>query len=591
MTTNDKIAKLRQKMIEHKIDAYIIPSADPHQSEYVADCWKDREWISGFNGSSGLVVITQKFSGLWTDSRYYLQGEQQTLGSEITLMKIINQFEPEHLGWIKENVGMGMTVGVDGNDISYTQYLQMEKYFQPLHINIETKYDLISEIWNDRPDMPQNPIFMHADLYVAQTASEKIHMIKEHLKAQDASHIVFTSLDDIAWLLNMRGSDVKYNPLFISYVIIGEDEDTLFIDESKVSDDIRLHLINIGLKIKPYQDITRYLNRMDDASNVLIEFNSVNYNIYRAINGNKKNNDSIVRITKGIKSEKEVDYYRQAMVDDGVALAKSFHWLMKTVQDQVTDEYIIGEKIAEYRAITQDYKGESFSAIVGYEGNGAIIHYKAEKETAAKVKNEGVLLVDCGGQYERGTTDITRTFAMGAVSESVKKHYTLVLKGHVALSMVKFPENTTCAALDVLARQFLWEEGLNYLHGTGHGIGYFLNVHEGPHGFASATTERGRVALKPGMIITNEPGLYITHHYGIRIENVLVVKKSTNDQFLEFETITLYPYDFNMIDERMLTVKEKAWINSYHKNVYDKVSPHLDDATKEWFWYRCKMFG
>jgi Xaa-Pro aminopeptidase len=279
------------------------------------------------------------------------------------------------------------------------------------------------------------------------------------------------------------------------------------------------------------------------------------------------------------------------MVDDGVALANTFYALKNLLDTGVIDEYQLGENIAKHRSAIPDYKGESFNAIVGYKSNGAIIHYGAEKETAAKIKKEGVLLVDCGGQYERGTTDITRTFALGEVSQEVKKHYTLVLKGHVALSMVKFPNNTTCTAIDVLARQYLWEEGLNYLHGTGHGIGYFLNVHEGPHGFAAASTERGRTVLTPGMIITNEPGLYIQDQYGIRIENVLVVKKSNFENFLEFETLTLYPYDFNMIDERMLSAKEKSWINNYHRLVFDKVSPHLDQDVKDWFGYRCKIFG
>jgi Xaa-Pro aminopeptidase len=591
MNVNEKLAALRQKMLENKLDAYIIPSADPHQTEYVAACWKDREWISGFNGSSGTVIVTMQFAGLWADSRYYLQAEQQLAGSEMQLVKIINQFEPEHLEWLKENLGMGTTVGIDGNDLSYAQYLQMEKIFQPLHMNIDVQYDLISEIWLDRPALPINKVFIHDTDLVESTAKEKLSEVVQYVKDQDASHYIFTLLDDIAWLLNLRGSDVQYNPLFISFLIVGQDEIILFIDEQKLSPEVLAHLAASGVITKPYTEIVRYLNRIDENSNVIVENSSINYKLYRAINGQKVNKDSIARIRKGIKSEKEINHFRNAMIDDGAALAESFKWMMDSLGKVTFTECDLADHIASQRSKIADYKGESFGAIIGYKGNGAIVHYNAEPSTAASIMKEGVLLVDCGGQYERGTTDITRTFALNELSEQIKKHYTLVLKGHLALSMVKFPVNTTCAALDVLARQFLWEEGLNYLHGTGHGIGFFLNVHEGPHGFASATTDRGRTTLKPGMIITNEPGLYIQDQYGIRIENVLVVKESNIEGFLEFETITLYPYDFNMIDERLLSTKEKSWVNNYHRMVFDKVSPLLDEKTREWFGYRCKMFG
>jgi Xaa-Pro aminopeptidase len=591
MNVNEKLAALRQKMLENKLDAYIIPSADPHQTEYVAACWKDREWISGFNGSSGTVIVTMQFAGLWADSRYYLQAEQQLAGSEMQLVKIVNQFEPEHLEWLKENLGMGTTVGIDGNDLSYAQYLQMEKIFQPLHMNIDVQYDLISEIWLDRPALPINKVFIHDTDLVESTAKEKLSEVVQYVKDQDASHYIFTLLDDIAWLLNLRGSDVQYNPLFVSFLIVGQDEIILFIDEQKLSPEVLAHLAASGVITKPYTEIVRYLNRIDENSNVIVENSSINYKLYRAINGQKVNKDSIARIRKGIKSEKEINHFRNAMIDDGAALAESFKWMMDSLGKVTFTECDLADHIASQRSKIADYKGESFGAIIGYKGNGAIVHYNAEPSTAASIMKEGVLLVDCGGQYERGTTDITRTFALNEVSEQIKKHYTLVLKGHLALSMVKFPVNTTCAALDVLARQFLWEEGLNYLHGTGHGIGFFLNVHEGPHGFASATTDRGRTTLKPGMIITNEPGLYIQDQYGIRIENVLVVKESNIEGFLEFETITLYPYDFNMLDERLLSTKEKSWVNNYHRMVFDKVSPLLDEKTREWFGYRCKMFG
>ncbi len=590
MEINQKLAALRNIMKRNSIDAIIVPSSDPHQSEYIADVWKDRKYISGFTGSSGVAIVTQSHAGLWTDSRYFLQAEIELIGSDFVLHKLQNQFAPEHIEWLLSNLPSNSNVAIDGEDFSKAQYDNIVSLLKPHGIAIDITHDLMSEIWTDRPSFPNSKAVEHDVTFVGQNRKQKIENLRSEIIKHSANYLLLSALDEIAWTLNLRGTDVIYNPVLISYCIVGLNEVILFVDEDKVSE-IKFILINDNVQILPYESIVSYLNKIDEKAKILVEANTINIKLYKAINGQILHIESPARISKGIKSQIEIDHYKKAMIADGVALAKAYKWLEDNIGKTTITEHSFAQKIANYRSEHQDYRGESFGAIVGYNGNGAIIHYNPSEENCSPILPHGILLVDCGGQYLGGTTDITRTIALSEPSVEAKKHNTLVLKGHLALSQVVFPKGSTGSTLDILARQFLWDNGLNYLHGTGHGVGYFLNVHEGPHGFAAPSTERGRTPLQEGMIITNEPGFYLTDQYGIRIENIMVVKPHTFENFLEFESITLYPYDLKLVDEKALTPKEKVWINKYHNHVYEAISPFLDSATAEWFRYKCKLLG
>ncbi len=592
MTVNDKIQALRIEMKKNNIDAVIISSSDPHQSEYLADRWKEREWISGFTGSSGHVIVTNDHAGLWTDSRYFIQAEKELANSEIELHKINNQFAPEHVVWLKDHLNEHAVVALDGEDFSKNQLDNIESIFKPKHISIATSIDLVSAIWVDRPQLPRGTAMEHSMDYISQSRSEKIEIIRQKIKEASCDSMLITALDEIAWLYNIRGNDVDFNPIVIAYSYLTNDRAILFIDDHKIPEDLLSNLNKDSIEIMPYNSVLHFLNTIGEEELVMLDYTSINFALYRAINGKSKDNESPIKLAKAIKSIKEISQYRQTMIYDGVALAYAFKWLEENLKKEVEiTEYSFGIKIAEIRAQHNEYIGESFNTIVGYNENGAIVHYHADVNDCKKIKPQGILLVDCGAQYLGGTTDVTRTFALSEPSIEAKKHYTLVLKGHIAMSQAIYPVGTCGATLDILARQYLWEHGLNYQHGTGHGVGYFLNVHEGPHGFAGPNTERGRTAFVSGMVITNEPGFYLENQYGIRIENILVVRESKAPKFLEFETITLYPYDLTLIDERSLSAKEKSWINNYHNHVFDLIAPHLDEKTKEWFRFRCKLLG
>ncbi len=591
MTVDNKILALRQEMKKKAVDAVIISSSDPHQSEYLADRWKDREWISGFTGSSGFVVVTNDHSGLWTDSRYFIQAEKELSNSEIQLHKINNQFAPEYIEWLRENLKAGAVIALDGEDFSKTQLDNIETILKTKNISISSSLDLISSIWQDRPILPKGKVTKHALAFTGQSRIEKIEAIRQEIIQANCDDLLIPALDEIAWLFNIRGNDVEFNPVAVAYAYITKYKAHLFIDKSKLDEDLSSELSNEGVEIFPYDTIISYLNNLAANTTIMVDTSAINAKLFKAINGRINEKESPVKKAKAIKTPKEINHYKQTMIYDGAAIANAFKWLEDSIVNEEITEYGFGHKIAAYRAQHNEYIGESFNPIVGYNENGAIIHYHAIATDSKKINAQGVLLIDCGGQYFGGTTDITRTLGLSEPSKEIKKHYTLVLKGHIALSQAIFPQGTCGATLDILARQFLWEHGLNYQHGTGHGVGYFLNVHEGPHGFAGPNTERGRTAFAPGMVITNEPGFYLENNYGIRIENILVVKENKTSNFLEFETITLYPYDLKMIDEQSLTSKEKAWINNYHNHVFNQIGPHLDATTREWFRFKCKLLG
>ena len=550
MNATHRLSALRDSMKKNGLIAYIIPSNDAHQSEYVADYWKSREWISGFTGSAGTVVVTNEKSGLWTDSRYFLQGEKELSGSEMKLYKPKNRFGSEYIYWLSDQLSKGDIVGIDGNVCSLTSYERYEKALKPNGIKLSTSLDLFEEIWEDRKPKPLHPIFEHDTLFAGKSRIEKIKDIRTEMKEKGVDHHLITTLDDIAWIFNIRGTDVEFNPVAVAYALISTDEITLFIESSKVEDSIYQKLKQDGVTLQSYDAIIEKLNNLSESESLLLDPNTCSISLYKAINCTAVRGKTISQLMKALKNETEIEHTRNVMAKDGAALAKTFYWLEQKLKNESTvTEAEFADKLAEHRSQMSDYKGESFPAIIGYKGNGAIIHYRPMHGSCSEIKPDGILLADSGGQYLDGTTDITRTIALSSPNKEEKRNFTLVLKGNIALSRASFPEGTTGAQLDILARKPLWDHGLNYSHGTGHGVGFFLNVHEGPQGFAAMNSERGTTAHQVGMITSNEPGYYKEGAYGIRVENLLVTIPSEKEGFLEFETLSLYPMDIKLIDE------------------------------------------
>lgn len=584
MDVKKRIEKLRSLMKENKIDAYIIPSFDAHQSEYVADHWKSRQWISGFTGSAGTVVITLDEAGLWTDGRYYIQAEKQLEGSGIRLFKMADLGVPSYTEWLKNTLKEGSTVGFDGSVFSVDLFKGMGKAFKSKNINIKIEKDLIDEIWEDRPEIPKELVFLHGIKYAGKSRVEKLNKVRVNMSSKGANYYLLTSLDDIAWLLNIRGNDVPNNPVVISNVLVGEDKCYLFVDASKVTHDIRLELETDGIEIKGYNEIHQILNQLTIDDSIIFDANKTSISMYNSINTDttKIEEPNITTALKAIKNEVEIENLRNCQVSDGLAMVKFIKWLKESVtKEEITE--ISAEKMLEAFRRQQDLFVEpSFDTIAGYKDHAAMMHYKATKETQYTLKDEGFFLVDSGGQYFNGTTDTTRTIVLGKLTEEEKRDFTLVLKGNIALSSVKFLEGATGSSLDVLARQPIWEYGLDYKCGTGHGVGFFLNVHEGPQGFRK---EPNSVKLEKGMVITNEPGIYKEGKHGVRTENIMLVveeEKTEFGQFMSFEAITYCPIDLDGIDKDMLTDKEKQWLNDYHKMVYKRLSPYLDKEHKTW---------
>ena len=589
MTVQQKLVALRSVMKSNGIDAVIIPSGDPHQSEYVAAHWQERAWISGFTGSAGLVVVTHDHAGLWTDSRYFLQAEMQLKNTEFVLHKMFNQFATPYIDYLSETLSSGSKVAINGFMFSKSSVDGMKKEFAKNNIDFVYRLDLISEIWHNRPALSDAPIELHDINFSGKSIADKLSEIYQSLKESNGDYYLITALDDLAWTFNIRGKDVDYNPVAIGYGVVGLKENHFFADPSKLSDSVLSEFSKNGVKVHTYDSIIPFLNNLNETTKILVDPNLCSQTIYESINGQIIHETSISKLLKSIKNEVETAHIRNVMKKDGAALAQTFYWLEQKMKngDKVS-EVDVAKKIAENRSHQDFYQGESLGAIIGYKENGAIIHYHPEPETCKTIRPEGILLADSGGQYKDGTTDITRTFALSHPSADQKKSYTLILKGMIALSMAKFPEGTTGAQLDTLARQFLWAEGLNYGHGTGHGVGFFLNVHEPPQGFAPVHSERGRTVQLPGMLTSNEPGFYKEGEYGMRIENLILTQKSQIDGFLEFETVTLYPFDHLLMEKSLLTPGEISWINDYHQKVYDDISTYLNGEVKLWFKEKCK---
>jgi len=586
LTTKIKLENLRIKMRETGIDAYIIPSSDPHKSEYVAERWKSREWISGFTGSAGLVVVTQDHAGLFTDSRYFLQALDELEGTGIQLHKVYNQFVPQHFSWLKDNLKEGATLGFDGKTLTAAEVSRCQSILPNIKLSYEQ--DLIDSIWENRPGVPTNQVFHHDEKYCGVSSSKKLEQLRSKMSGEDIDTFVITTLDDIAWLYNIRCNDVEYNPVAIAYSVIEHEHAFLFIDDVKLSPENKARIEGYGVTIKPYDAIGAYLTAQDASMVIGFDSYKLNQELFDSIVSKKKATKSFTTQLKAIKNETEIKNFRTAMEKDGVALVHTFMWLEEHVGKKRITEFDVSEKLAHFRSQQEGYFGESFGAIVGYKSNGAVIHYRADKDKSKEIEKNGVLLVDSGGQYFDGTTDITRTFCFDEPQEEVKKAYTAVLKGHIALDKAVYPEGTIGGQLDVLARKALWDEGLNYLHGTGHGVGFFLNVHEDPQGFTAGSSPRSNTTLKEGMVTSNEPGYYKDNAFGIRIENLILTTKHKNAGFYEHETLTLYPIETKMIDETKMDHTEISWLNRYHHEVYERLSPRLNEKEQDWLKEKCK---
>lgn len=588
-TINNRIAALRAHIAQEQIQAFIIPSTDPHLSEYVAPHWQSREWISGFTGSAGTVVVTAKDAGLWTDSRYFLQAARQLEGTCITLYKEMLPETPNIPEFLSAHLQEGDCVGIDGKMFSAEEVEHLQKELKKSGIRIKSIADPMQLLWTDRPAMPLAPAFVYDTKYAGMSFTEKLPAVRQAMEAAGADSLLLSALDEIAWLLNIRGNDVHCNPVVVSYLLIEKDKVNYFVQPQKVTPELAEYFSANGISVHPYEEIDHYLNSFN-AHSILMNPAKTNYAIYSAIRPGCLiiNGASPVALLKAIRNKQEIAGIHAAMQRDGVALVKFLKWLDEAVPAGKETEISVDKKLHTFRAAQPLYMGESFDTIAGYKEHGAIVHYEATPETDVTLKPEGFLLLDSGAQYLDGTTDITRTIALGPLTEEEKTDYTLILKGHIALAMAVFPEGTRGAQLDVLARMPIWKKRMNYLHGTGHGVGHFLNVHEGPQ---SIRMNENPVALQPGMVTSNEPGVYKAGSHGIRTENLVLTVPAGEGMFgkyLKFETLTLCPICRKGIIKELLTAEEIGWLNDYHRTVYEKLSPDLNNDEREWLKEACK---
>jgi Xaa-Pro aminopeptidase len=579
---NKRLADLRMLMQTYNLAAYIIPNTDPHQSEYIAEHWRLMTWVSGFDGSAGTLAVTDDFAGLWTDTRYFLQAEQQLADSGVNLVKLKVQGQPEYVTWLAENLAEGSEVGIDGKLFSIGQVATMRKVFEEKGIKLVACDDLIKVVWKDRPAIPENPIFVHEVIYAGKSRTEKIETVRAKMIEKGVDFHLLTALDDIAWLLNIRGNDVTCNPVAICYALVTPKNVQLFINPKKVPSDIAQVLKADGIEILEYGSVENALRDLPKNSKILLSQHQVSHWLHNAIpDGTQLGfGDSIPHFAKAIKNEVEIEHFRKVMAKDGVAMVRFFKWLEANIGKTEISELSAVDQLTAFRAEQPLFIGNSFDAISGYKGHGAIIHYKVTPKTDWKMDADGVYLIDSGGQYLDGTTDITRTVTLGNVTENEKIAYTAVLKAHIAIAMAHFPIGSTGRHLHAICKQHLWNQGLDYGHGTGHGVGFFLNVHEGPQRISDGVGSN--VAFEVGMVTSNEPGNYIEGAYGIRIENLVVTIPSKHEGFLTSETITLCPIDKNLIAKELLTADELNWFNGYHYMVFDRLSPLLNTAEVAW---------
>lgn len=580
-----RLELLREELRREHLSAFIFPSTDPHQSEYTAGHWKGREWISGFDGSAGIAVVTQTSAALWTDSRYFIQAEEQLKGTEFRLMKERVAGTPSIVEWLGRELvdADDKEVGIDGMVASVAEVEALKADLKRRGgITVRTNFDPLQRIWKERPSIPQNPVVIQPVELAGEDTQSKLARIRQALRKQHADGMLVAALDDIAWTLNLRGSDVHCNPVFVSYLLIASDKATLFINKQKLTDEVRAYLKQYAVDIADYAEVGKGLRDYFEY-NILLDPSEVSYTLYQQVTRNIVRGTSPIPAMKGIKNEREQLGFRSAMLHDGIAMVRFLKWLDEQIKaGEPQTEISVSEKLEALRAEQPLYKGLSFDTIAGYEAHGAIVHYESTPETDIPLQAKGLLLLDSGAQYQDGTTDITRTIALGPLTEEQKRVYTLVLKGHIQLQLLRFPEGTRGTQLDAIARTDMWREGYNYLHGTGHGVGSYLNVHEGPH---QIRMDWNPAPLKAGMTVTDEPGIYLEGRFGVRIENTLLVvpdQETEYGKFLRFETLTLCPIDKRPILSEMLTAEERRWLDEYHEMVCQQLSPYLDEAEKNW---------
>lgn len=587
METEDRLTALRELMNKHHYDAYIIPVTDSHLGEYVPAHWRCIAWFSGFTGSAGTIVITRDFAGLWTDSRYFLQAEEQLRNTGIKLVKLKIPHSPEYIDWLKEKLKDESTIGFDGKVVSIGLTGKFEKFLEDKNIQINTSKDLVGEIWQNRPPLPDSKIFDFDVKFSGVSRKKKLDNVKQRMKEEGVDYHLLTTLDDIAWTFNIRANDVKYSPLAVSFALIGFDNTSLFIDKKKIPDKLKKILSDAGISLISYKEISKTLMKLGKGTRIYLSPGSTNTWLYRSIPSFCKiiEGISIPAKLKAIKNPVEIEHVKNTMVKDGVALTRFFFWLERTIGKQKITEISASKKLNDFRNQQDLYQGPSFATIAGYREHGAIVHYEPTPDTDIELNPEGIFLLDSGGQYLDGTTDTTRSISLGNPTLEEKRDFTLVLKGTIALSLIEFPLGTKGFQIEVLARKALWENGLNYGHGTGHGVGFFLNVHEGPQTIGTGASGNLETILEPGMILSDEPGVYREGKYGIRTENLLLIEKSRETefgQFLKFKTLTLCYIDTKLVEKSLLLPEEKKWLNDYHIKVYDLISPYLTGEEKIW---------
>lgn len=584
---NQRLEKLREVMRREHLSAFIFPSTDAHQSEYVADHWQGRAWISGFNGSAGTAVVTMRSAALWTDSRYFIAAEEQLRGTEFQLMKLKVEGTPTISDWIAsellQNEDECREVGLDGMVNSYNDTMALISDLRKAGgITVRTNFDPLEQIWMNRPAIPENPVEIQSLNFAGETVDDKIQRIRKALREHHADGILVSALDDIAWTLNLRGTDVHCNPVFVSYLLISSDQVSLFVNPKKISSEVKAYLDEHGISLFDYNQVEEGLESYADY-NILLDGDETSFCLWKSVKCQEIiAAKSPIPVMKAVKNATEIEGYHRAMLRDGVAMVKFLKWLKPAVEAGGQTEMSIDKKLTSLRAEQNLFRDISFDTIAGYQAHGAIVHYEATPETDAPLLPEGLILIDSGAQYQDGTTDITRTIALGPVTEEMKHVYTLVLKGHIQLELAKFPDGASGTQIDALSRECMWREGYNFLHGTGHGVGSYLNVHEGPH---QIRMEWKPTPLRAGMTVTDEPGLYLKGKFGVRIENTLLIKdfvETTFGKFLQMESLTLCPIDTAPIDVDMLLLEEVEWLNAYHREVFEKLSPYLEDEEVGW---------
>lgn len=580
-----RLARLRELMKREHLSAFIFPSTDAHQSEYVADHWRGREWISGFNGSAGTAVVTMKSAALWTDSRYFLAAEEQLEGTEYQLMKLKIEGTPTIAEWLEKELQevQSPKVGLDGMVNSYNYVKDLIYSLRKLGgITLRTNLDPLAQIWENRPSLPANPVEIQPLEYAGETLASKVARIRKSLRELHADGMLVSALDDIAWTLNLRGTDVHCNPVFVSYLLIESGKVSLFVDDNKLSPEVKLYLLDNQVSLYNYNKVEKCLESYSEY-NILLDGNETSCYLWKAVKCQEiVAAGSPIPAMKAVKNTAEIEGYHSAMLKDGVAMVKFLKWLKPAVEAGGQTEISIDEKLTSLRAEQKLFRDISFDTIAGYAQHGAIVHYEATPETDVVLKPEGLILIDSGAQYQDGTTDITRTIALGPVSQEMKHVYTLVLKAHIQLELVKFPDGASGTQLDAVGRECMWREGYNFLHGTGHGVGSYLCVHEGPH---QIRMEWMPTPLRAGMTLTDEPGLYLAGKFGVRIENTVLISDYLSTEFgkfLQIEPLTLCPIDTTPIDVDMLLPEEIDWLNDYHQLVYEKLSPFLNEEEKIW---------